>query len=486
VARAQLKVALTDPELETRRRAKRALEKIGSAASEAQLIPAAARVLASKKPEGAAEVMLNYLPSIEEPETAIEVAQALSPLAKDKDDKADPHMVKALKDKYHIKRLAAGISLLKAGVKEEKDAALKLLADDKAVIRWHIARTVVEDNKDNKAAKDAVPALIKLAVGTSDEASLAEEMLLTLAGDEKAPTRPEGDDAKAMKRYQENWEGWWKDNGEKVDLKKVDFDGVGRSYSIACYYSYNGKQRGGKVLELKDGKVKWELDLDQVSYPYYAVKSRHDRVIICDWQGAKVSERDIKGKVLWTTQSTPNSRPVNAERLPNGHTLVVGQNSIREVDREGKETKTLYSRPQFNNDIVSAGWHRDGTYTVLLQSGGVVRLDSNGKETKNYSIGGYLGYSVGVKCHYLPNGGVVIPDYSRSKLREYDSSGKQLAEINASLPTSATKLPNGNYAYFSRSNNQMYEIKKDGTQVSTTQIATVGGGNKSPLFADRR
>jgi len=376
-----------------------------------------------------------------------------------------------------------------AGVKNRREAALKVLDDEKEYVRLLVARSLTTVLHD----KAGFPTVIKLLNPESDPSIVDAIIEHVTEGkdDTKVPVMPDTDDAKAWARYRENLAGWWKEKGEKVDLKKVDFDGVGRAYMIACYYSYNGKQRGGKVIELdKDGKIiKHELELEQIAYPYFAAKARNDRILICDWQGAKVSERDLKTKkVIWETQANPNSRPVSAERLPNGNTLIVGQNSVIEVNREGKEPKEIYKRQQFSMDIVTAGKHRDGTYTILLQNGEVLRLSAELKETKKYSLGGYVGYSVGVKLHYLPNGGVVIPDYSRSKLREFDSTGKQVAEITASMPTSATKLSNGNYAYFSRSNNHLYEIKKDGSKVSEKNIMNIGkdGGNKSPLFADRR
>jgi HEAT repeat protein len=483
-ARPQLRAALSDSDLETRKRARRALDRIGSPAAEATVLPAMAQVLAARKVEGSCEVILNFLPSIEEIDTAGEVAKALASVAKDKKGKPEPVLLKALSDKFAVKRWAAANALAQAALKDSRDEVIKVLDDADEGVTSRVASVLVEDAKD----KGGVPTLLKLLnASSSDAVSIAERAMIDIGG-EKAPALPSSsDDPKVRAKLVKEWEKWWEDNKEKIDLKKVEFGGSNRGYTIACYYSFNGRMRNGKVVELdKDNKVKWEIDLEGNSYPYYASKSRHDRVLICEWQTAKVSERDLKGKALWSKQMNFNSRPVGADRLPNGNTLIIGQNSLIEVDRDGKDVKTIYTRPNSNQDIVTAGRHRDGTYTVLTQNGTVYRLDSSGKELKNYGIGGYVGYSVGVKCHYLPNGGVVIPDYSRSKVREYDANGKQLTEISATYPTSVTKMSNGNFSYLSRNNNTLIEMNKEGKQISSTALNNIGGGNRNLLFADRR
>src|SRR5437867_1355660 len=83
-ARPQLTVALKDNDLETRKRARKALDKIGTVDPDAEILPAMSRVLASRKPEGLSELILTFLPSIEQVETAANVAKPLALVAKDK------------------------------------------------------------------------------------------------------------------------------------------------------------------------------------------------------------------------------------------------------------------------------------------------------------------------------------------------------------------------------------------------------------------
>jgi len=480
VARPQLTNALKDEDLETRKRARKALDKIGSAAAEAAVVQAAARVLVIRKPDDVVELLLNYLPSVEEVETAEEVAKVLSVVAKDKNGKPDKALVAALKDKkYPIKRWAAANALTNAAVKDERDNVLKLLDDDNVGVRRRVAAALVQA-KD----KGGVPALIKLIESDSPEdAEVAEDLLAVLAGD-KAPEQPADLDApKAKQNYRKEWEAWWKGASAKFDMSKVDFEGVSRNYTLVGVNGYRNKVIG-KVMELDNaGKVKWELG-DDLQYPVYACKTKRDRVLVCEYNANKVVEYDLKKKAVWTKQL--NTQPLICDRLPNGNTFIVTRNQLLVYDRGGKEVQRV-DRP--NYDVVTAGRHKDGTYTLITNNGGIVRYDASFKETSNVATNRYIYYTTGLKCAYLPKGGLVIPDYNSRKIREYDGSGKQLVEIDASYPTSVAKLNNGNYLYLSRQGNQgMIEVTKDGKQVSNK---TIPGNNNNnvrlqPLFLERK
>jgi HEAT repeat protein len=491
VARPQLILALKDPDLETKKRARKALDKIGPASADATILPAAARVLAERKPADVAELLLNFLPSIEEVETAEEVVKALAAVAKDKDGKPDPAMVKALTDKkYPIKRWAAGQALVQAAVKAQRDNVLKLLDDEDVGVRYRVATAVVKvKDKDGKSdsalIKEGMPAVLKLLDSDSAEAAEAAEDLLDdvreIAGD-KAPSLPDDlDSPKAKTKYRQEWEAWWKKAGEKFDMSKVDFQGVGRNYTLVGLYGYRNKVIG-IVSELdKDGKEKWKLE--DLSYPVYACKTKRDRVLVCEYNANKVTERDLKNKIHWT--KTLNTQPVYCERLPNGNTFIVARNELMEVDKAGKTVKTL-SRSGY--DIVTAGRHKDGTYTMVTNNGTIIRMDNNFKQTSTYSTGRYISYTTGLKCAYLPKGGLVLPDYSYRKIREYDGSGKLVTEIDANYPTAVSKLSNGNYVYLSRLGNAgIIEVTKDGKQVSNKGIP--GSTNQvrlTPLFLERK
>ena len=61
--------------------------------------------------------------------------------------------------------------------------------------------------------------------------------------------------------------------------------------------------------------------------------------------GAKVTERDLKGNVIWQRQM--NGNPHNVQRLPNGHTFITTNTQMVEVDRNGK-TVWRHEVPDYN------------------------------------------------------------------------------------------------------------------------------------------
>src|SRR5262249_41658479 len=158
---------------------------------------------------------------------AEEVALALYPVILDKNKKPLLAVIAALKDRYAIKRYAAGMALARVGGETNLEAARKLLQDKDNGVRRRVALALLE-SKD----KDAVPTLIALlATKNTDDVYAAEDALFTLAG-EKAPNSPEGDSAKARETYVKAWEKWWKANEAEVDLKKFDFSTALRNLTL--------------------------------------------------------------------------------------------------------------------------------------------------------------------------------------------------------------------------------------------------------------
>lgn len=110
----QLKAALKNADLEVVRRAEECLKKIGNVAGgkreDPQLPSAAARLLAARKPAGAAEALLNFLPSAPDETSSREVRAALALVAL-VDGKPDKSLLDALDSKDPVKRGAAAEAL---------------------------------------------------------------------------------------------------------------------------------------------------------------------------------------------------------------------------------------------------------------------------------------------------------------------------------------------------------------------------------------
>ena len=105
-----LEQAARDKDIEVARRAEECLRRIGGSRSTAVDL-AAVRVLAARKPAGAAEVLLGFLPFAGNERIADEVQKALTALAV-RDGKSDPALLDALRDKQDYAGDAARVARL--------------------------------------------------------------------------------------------------------------------------------------------------------------------------------------------------------------------------------------------------------------------------------------------------------------------------------------------------------------------------------------
>lgn len=108
-----LREAARSTDLEVSRRAKDCLQKIGEGKKSSAPLVAAVYLLGLRKPPGAAEALLNYLPGAEE-EVAREARAALFAIGQAKGE-PDAALVKALEDKDPAKKAAAEAALGKDG-----------------------------------------------------------------------------------------------------------------------------------------------------------------------------------------------------------------------------------------------------------------------------------------------------------------------------------------------------------------------------------
>jgi hypothetical protein len=463
-ARAQLQVALKHKDLEVRRRAKRALDEIGKNSNPA-VLSAAVRVLAHHKPAAALEVLLNYLPSADEPEVVEEVVRALAVVGV-RGGKPDALLLKALGDRLSAKRAAAAEALARAGGKAQLPALRKLLADADQGVRVRVALALVEA-KD----KAAVPALIDLLEkATGEDRDRVEELLGLLAG-EKAPAPPPGADAAARRKYRLAWDAWWRENGAGLDLSKVELAGRMLGYTVIAVSGIRGRP-DGRVYEIDGaGKVRWEID--GLRNPLFAQVVRRDRVLIAEQLFNRVSERNFKGEVLWQKQVA--TQLVGAQRLPNGHTFLAGRNQLIELDKHGREVLTI-NRPSF--DVACAARDRDGQIVLITTTGRCVRLDRTGKELKSFPVG-IVSVGLGT-VQALPRGRVLLTQYTNSRVVEFDAAGKVVWEASVAQPSSARRLPNGNTLVTSRVRRRVVELDRTGREMWSKDLPGYA------LYADRR
>lgn len=423
------------------------------AKAEPAIQAATARLIGKTRPAGAAEVILAYLP-FAEPSIIDEFCKSLGAVAV-VGGKVEPAVIAALEDKLAVKRGAAGEAIIRAKAKDEISTVRKLLKDGDAAVRLRVALNLIYLKE-----KEALPVLVECMEHLNPEQLWpAEEILVRLAG-ENPPSVSLGTNDTSRKETRKAWQAWLDANAGKIDLAKLDQAQALLGYTVIVLQGnrvLKGKRITGEVFEIDHNKkVRWKFDVP--TYPVDAVVVGQDRVLIAEYQGNRVSERDFKGNVIW--EKNANGNPIGVQRMPNGNTLIVMQNRIVEIDRNGTEGFKI-DRP--NHDIFRAKKLRNGDVVYITNSGQYVRVDKNQKTVKQFQVA-QIAVLFG-SIDLLPNGGLVVPDFQQNRVVEYDGDGKQVASFNVQWPNSVQRLPNGNTLVASQNTRRVAEYDRAGREV---------------------
>jgi hypothetical protein len=449
-ALAGLKSGENDPDLEIRKRVGELKLRIDTKA-EPTLQMAAARIIAKNKPAGAANALMAYLPFASDPNVIDEICRALGSVAVI-DDKVEPVVLKALEDVIPIKRAAAGEALARAAVAEQMPNVKKLLKDTDVAVRFRVCMAMITSED-----KEIVPVMIDL-LGELNPNQLwpIEESLLRLAGD-KAPAVSLGNDPAARKNARDAWAKWYAANEKTIDMTKLTEANVFLGYTLVVQHNNRIGAGGGNVGEVyeldKDKNVRWKISMPQ-GYPVDAHIVGPNRVLIAEYQGNRVTERDTKGEIKWEFNCGGN--PFSVQRLPNGHTFIAMQGRLIEVDRDRKEVWS-YQRP--NQDIIRAKKLPNGEVAFITNLGAnatFTRMDAaTQKVNKSFQV--MQVQMLFGSMEILPNGNVIVPHYNLQRVIEYNKDGGQVMTLNLNWPNSVQRLPNGNNLITSYNQRQVYE-----------------------------
>jgi HEAT repeat protein len=429
-----LREAAKNGDLEIRLRTTRLIERIEQTPNRPLPI-AAIRLLTVRKPAGSVESLLTYLPFAEDDVRADEVRGALAALAL-RDGKPDPALLEALTNTNVLVRSVAAEALIQGGGSTGRAAARKLVKDTAPQVRMRVALALalVKD-------REGVGVLIDLlAVLPASEVGIVEDALYQLAG-EGAPQVPTGTTPAERQKCRDAWAAWWKTNGERVDLARL-ISRPSLGYVVIC--------DAARVYEIdRNGKERWAFN---VQGPIDAAVVPGNHVLVAEWHGNRVTERDFKGNVVW--EKKLGGPPTNAQRLPNGNTFIaVSNGALLEVDRKGKE---IYSITP--GGVTAAYRSRKGAIVCFMQNGQCAFLDTTGKQLKSFNSK-YGGGGAG--CIDLsPGGNVLITHGGNNKVVEYDSTGKVLRELDAPNGTTASYLPNGHVLVSSQGQSRVFELDR--------------------------
>ncbi len=437
-----LQQAQRAPDAEVARRAEECIGRIAGEPSQ-HLPPAALRLLALRKPAGGAEALLAYLPCAEDESLTAEAQAALAVVAQ-REGRPEPVLLKALEDADPVLRGAAAEALARGGGPAGQAAAGRLLRDPDAGVRLRSALALV-----GAGEREAVPVLVDLVAALpADRAYQAEDALHAIAGD-RPPALPEGEAARKKRR--DAWSAWWKAHGASAEL--------GRAESARTWLGYTLVVGGGngRLFELgRDGKPRWSIE--GLQYPVDAVVVGHNRVLVAEYNGRRVTERDFKGTVVWQKDGL-NGQAVNVQRLPNGHTFIATDAQVLEVDRSGKEVFSFAGL----GALTAAYKTRTGQIIALTTGGQCVRLDAAGKQLKSFPSNRSPAWTSGLDL--LPNGHILITQPNLGKVAEVDAEGRVLATFSTPGVITATALPNGNVLAASSDGQRVFEVDRRGKVV---------------------
>jgi HEAT repeat protein len=443
-----LRQAVRDPDPEVMRRAEVCLRKIESKA-ELPVTLAAARLLSRLRPEGSTAVLLAYLPFADDEIIEEEIFAALGVVAF-RDGKPDPLLVSAANDKAPVRRAAAALILARSADPAGRAISKAALADTNLHVRVRAAQGLVAA-KDNQA----VPALLSL-LGASDPAvaGRAEELLCRIAGDQ-APTVSPGSDEKERRRYREAWASWYNLRGRHVNLARLDLER--RLLGMTLLVALDGFGGNGRVWEVgPDKQPRW--DIRTAKGPIDAQILPGNRVLVAEYYGNVVTERDFRGNVLW--QHSCRGGPVCCRRLPGGNTLIATNREVIEVN---PAHKVVASFPSRHGQIFEAQRLRNGHLVYLTYEGTLAEFDAKGKEVRALHFSRPTDGKIAFEA--LPGGRFLVPMSASDKVVELDGAGQVVWQCNVPKPNSAQRLPNGNTLVCSRINRRAVEVDRAGRVV---------------------
>jgi outer membrane protein assembly factor BamB len=225
---------------------------------------------------------------------------------------------------------------------------------------------------------------------------------------------------------------------------------------VVVYDGYGSGQ--GQVWEFDTAHNKrWGIDRN-LQGPIDAQVLPGNRVLLAEYNGQRVSERDLTGKILWEHRVEGN--PVACQRLANGNTFIATLNAIMEV-LPNKKTRYTYPVPQ--NQVTYAHKLRNGQIYYVSSNGVLTVLDSkDGKEIRHFKVGSSTEW---LSFELLPGGNILVPQQSSNQIFEYRSDGTVVTSERAPTAYSAVRLPNGNTLACSMNTSSLFELNRTGAVV---------------------
>jgi HEAT repeat protein len=373
------------------------------------------RLLKMRPPSGTTAALLAFLPCAEDEDMVGQIREVLVTVAV-VDAHPDERLVKALQDRFGVRRGVAAAVLCSTGRAEDVKAVRSLLKDPDAAVRLKVALALA-----GAGDSSAVPALIALVGEGSSEPAYGAEAYLERLANTSRPSEllTETDSQKRVVL----WSAWYQANKDKLVLTNPYDAGQTSRYGG---YTLLVPRRGTTITELgPDGKPRWTLT--GLSGPIDAQVLPGQRVLVAEQD--KVTERNLHGTILWQKQVVP----VSVQRLPNGNTFIVCATQLIEVNRSGQEVMKV-ELP----GVAAARKLPDGQI-VAFNRNEVLKLDKSGKTIKTTPVD-----CGGAGCNeVLDNGHVLVSSPGNGNLIEFDADGQEVNRFNMSGVAHGFRLSNG-------------------------------------------
>src|SRR5262249_3937873 len=144
--------------------------------------------------------------------------------------------------------------------------------------------------------KEAVPTLISLIEDLpNDQIGPAEDFLFRLARENPPKDLPDGSDDKNKKDRAAAWSKWWDDNKVKILMPDPQAaEGRARYIGNILLIQANNNQ----IVEL-DKNNKAILTMTGLLNPWDAQWVGNNKLLVAEYNGMRVTERNLKGEILW-------------------------------------------------------------------------------------------------------------------------------------------------------------------------------------------
>jgi hypothetical protein len=219
----------------------------------------------------------------------------------------------------------------------------------------------------------------------------------------------------------------------------------------------------------RHGKVRWQFT---AQYPTDVRVLPNNRVLLCEGEVNRVTERDFKGNIHWQV-NTP-AMPYTAQRLPGGNTFVASRTHLLEYDPAGK---IVFDRPV--EEVVDAAKLPDGQIVYLTLTGKCIRLNASGNTVKSFTSG--HNDQSGCWLGLTGRGGLLVSQ-AKGTGEEFDLEGKSLWRTQSpAAPGIFTAVRNGHFMVAHFSQGAVVEIDRSGKTVWRHEVP-----GYSPIRARKR